>query len=354
MMRSPALNEKRNRQILADVVRAYVETGEPISSRAVSRIHSEELSPATIRNAMADLEDDGYLFQPHTSAGRIPTPAAFRFFVEDIAQRATLDTKDREWIDRELTAANTPDELMERASQVLAAISHGLGIVVTPPLNRTVMEHIRFLLLPDGRLLIVLVAAGGITRDKVVRFEHNFGQADLDRTASFLNANYKGRTLDDIRADLLKRMESERERYDKLAANALALCGPELLEQGTGQQVFVGGAAQIATAPEIATQEQVRELLEAIEEKKKLVALLTSAIETPEPVHVQIGIDQMSASGRQLALISAPYAVQDRVQGTLGILGPMRMEYERAITAIAFMARLFAEKLEGAAIAEKR
>ena len=346
-MRSPVLNEQRNRRILADVVRAYVETGEPISSRAVSKVHLEALSPATIRNVMADLEDEGYLYQPHTSAGRIPTAAAFRFFVQDIAQRATLENEDREWIDRELNAAQTPDELMERASRVLAAISHGLGIVITPPINRTVMEHIRFLLLPDGRLLVVLIAAGGITRDKIVRFEHNFTQADLDRTAKFLNTEFKGRTLDDIRAELVRRIDTDRERYDKLAANALALCGPEVLDEGSRPQVFVGGAAQMAAARENVSQEQLRELMEAIEEKKKLVALLTSAIETPEPVHVQIGLDEMSAAGRQLALISAPYALQERVQGTLGILGPMRMEYERAITAIAFMARLFGEKLEG-------
>jgi len=346
-MRTPALHDPRNRRILVDVVRAYVESGEPISSRAVSKVHAEQLSAATIRNVMADLEDGGYLYQPHTSAGRIPTPAAFRFFVQDIAQRATLETEDRDWIDRELNNASTPEELMERASQVLAAISHGLGIVVTPPINRTVMEHIHFLLLPDGRLLVVLVSGGGITRDKVVRFEHNFTQADLDRTANYVNAHYKGRTLDDIRTDLVQRIDSDRERYDKLAGNALVLCGPALLDDGSSQQVFVGGTAQMAAAPEIASQEQLRELLEAIEEKKKLVALLTTAIETPEPVHVQIGLEEMTQGGRQLALISAPYALQERVQGTLGILGPMRMEYERAITAIAFIARLFGEKLDG-------
>jgi len=346
-MRTPALHDQRNRRILADVVRAYVESGEPISSRAVSKVHSEALSAATIRNVMADLEDDGYLFQPHTSAGRIPTPAAFRFFVQDIAQRATLAREDREWIDRELGNAQTPEELMERASQVLAAISHGLGIVVTPSINRTVMEHIRFLLLPDGRLLVVLISGGGITRDKVLRFEHSFTQADLDRTANFVNANYKGSTLDDIRTDLVKRIDSDRQRYDRLAGDALVLCGPALVDDAATQQVFVGGAAQIATASEITSQEQLRELLEAIEEKKKLVALLSNAIEAPEPVHVQIGLEQMTPGGRQLALISAPYAMQERIQGTLGILGPMRMEYERAITAIAFVARLFGEKLDG-------
>jgi heat-inducible transcriptional repressor len=218
--------------------------------------------------------------------------------------------------------------------------------VVTPPINRTVLEHIRFLLIPEGRLLIVLVSVGGMTRDKVIRMQHRFTQEELDRTAGYLNSHYKGWTLSDIRVDLVQRLDQEKERYERLARNALVLCAPQVLDDGT-QQVYVGGAAQIATTLEVASQQQLRELLEAIEEKKKLIALLASAIETPEPVHVQIGLEEISSAGAQLALISAPYALQDRVQGSLGILGPMRMEYERAITAVAFMARLFSEKLDG-------
>lgn len=344
-MRSPVSSDRRRHRILADLVRAYVESGEPVPSRAISKRDVEQLSTATIRNVMVELEDEGLLYQPHTSAGRIPTAAGFRYFVQDIAQRATLSAEDREWIDGQLSNAQTTEELMERASQVLATISHGLGIVVTPPISRTVLEHIRFLLLPDGRLLVVLVSAGGMTRDKAVRFEHGFTQEVLDHTAHYLNIHYKGWTLDDIRTDLVQRLDKERARYDCLAGNALVLCAPQVLDDAA-QQIYVGGAAHMATAPEMVSQQQLRELLEAIEEKKKLVSLLTSTIETPEPVHVQIGLEEITSAGRDLALISAPYALQDRVQGSLGILGPMRMEYERAITAVAFMARLFGEKLE--------
>jgi heat-inducible transcriptional repressor len=311
----------------------------------VAQRHRSPLSPATIRNIMAELEQEGFLYQPHTSAGRIPTAAAFRFFVQDIAQRATLEPQDKALMDRELSAASTPEEWMERASQVLAAVSHGVGIVVTPPLSRTVLEHIRFLLLPDGRLLVVLVSRGGITRDKAVRLEHFFAQAELDRIANFLNSNYQGRTLQDIRGDLAQRLAQEREKYDRLARAALELCAPEVLDDAATPQVYVGGAAQIAASPELATQEQLRDLLEAIEEKKRLVALLTGTIDTPEPVHVQIGLAGQTA-GQHLALISAPYAWHEQVQGQVGILGPMRMQYERAVTAVAFMARLFGEKLD--------
>lgn len=344
-MRNPALNEKRNQQILADVVRAYIETGEPVSSRVIARRHPEELSSATIRSVMAQLEEDGYLYQPHTSAGRVPTAAAYRFFAQQVASRATLDPEDQEWIRGELASAATPEEVTERAGHVLAAVSRGLGIIVSPPLARTVLEHLRFLLLPDERVVVVLVSSGGNTRDKVLRTERRFTQAELDRTAEYLNHHYVGWTLEAIRVDLLARLATERERYDRLASNALMLCDPSLLAEAPGRQIYVEGAAQIATSPEFTDQASLRELLAAIEEKHKLLALLTGCIEAPEPVHVQIGIKEMSAAGDHLALITAPYSLHDQLQGSLGVLGPMRMQYERAITAVAYVARLFSETL---------
>ncbi|HZL50116.1 MAG TPA: heat-inducible transcription repressor HrcA, partial [Terracidiphilus sp.] len=170
------LNSKRNQQILAGIVRTYVATGEPVSSLAVSRVHVEGLSSATIRNAMAELEEAGYLYQPHTSAGRVPTAAAYRFFAQQIAPHATLSEQDRKWIRTELDAATTPEEVTERAGHVLAAVSRGIGIIVMPPLARSLLEHIRFLSLPDGRVVVVLISAGGAARDKVLRPEHEFTQ----------------------------------------------------------------------------------------------------------------------------------------------------------------------------------
>src|SRR6202007_1132998 len=183
-MRNSALQERRNRQILADIVRVYIETGEPVSSRAISRGFEESLSTATIRNVMADLEDGGFLYQPHTSAGRVPTASAYRFFVEQVAAQATASPEDRQWIRRELAMAETPEAVMERASHVLAAVSRGLGIFISPPLARSLVQHVRFLLLPDNRVLVVLVAAGGQTRDKLIRPERQFRQEDLDQIAA--------------------------------------------------------------------------------------------------------------------------------------------------------------------------
>src|SRR6516162_10515138 len=167
-MRTAALQERRNRQILADIARTYIESGEPVSSRAISKRFEESLSTATIRNVMADLEEGGYLYQPHTSAGRIPTAAAYRFFAQEIASQATLSVQDRDWIHREMTSANNRVEVTERAGHVLAEVSNGLGIVVSPPLSKTVLEHARLWVLPDGRVVVVLISPGGATPDKVL------------------------------------------------------------------------------------------------------------------------------------------------------------------------------------------
>jgi heat-inducible transcriptional repressor len=345
MQHSEPQNE-RTRQILSAVVREYIETGEPVSSRSISRRYVESLSPATIRNVMSDLEEQGFLYQPHTSAGRVPTAAAYRFFAQQIVARATLSRQDEDRIRGEFASANAGDEIVERAGHVLAEISKGLGIVVSPPISRSVLEHIRFVLLPDGRIVVVLVSTGGNTRDKVIRPEKVFTQQELEHTAEYLNRNYVGCVLDAIRADLLTRLAKEEEEYASLARNALALCDPAMLGQGSAQRIYIEGAAQMAAAPEFNDQSQLRDLLSAIEEKHRIIALLANCIDTPDPVHVQIGVKGMDSAGEHLTLISAPYSLQDQAQGTVGVLGPMRMHYERAITAVAFVARAFSETLD--------
>jgi heat-inducible transcriptional repressor len=344
-MRNPALQERRNRQILADIVRTYLETGEPVSSRAISKRFEESLSTATIRSVMADLEDGGYLYQPHTSAGRVPTAEAYRFFAQEIGSQATLSVEDREWIRSQMSGGTTPAELTERAGHILAEVSKGVGIIVAPPLRKTVLEHARMWLLPDGRVVVVLISPGGDTRDKVLRPLRPFTQPELDATADFLNRNYSGWILEAIRADLLQKLVSERERYDTIARSALTLCDPAVLGESPGQEIYVEGTSRIVTAPEFADQSQLRDLLAAIEEKHRLVTVLNACIDTPEPVFVQIGVKEIPQAGENLALISARYSRNDLVQGSLGVLGPTRMHYERAMTAVAYVAQLFSEAL---------
>ena len=247
-MRNTALQERRNRQILADIVRTYIETGEPVSSRAISKRFDETLSTATIRNVMADLEDEGLLFQPHTSAGRVPTAAAYRFFAQEIASRATLSIEDRDWIKREFNSASNSADMTERAGHVLAEVSSGLGIIVSPPLARTVLEHARMWLLPDSRVVVVLISPGGVTRDKLLRPSRPFSQLELDSIAEFLNQQYTGWTLESIRTDLLQKLASERERYEGIVQDTLTLCDPAVLTEDTASRVHVEGTAQMIGA----------------------------------------------------------------------------------------------------------
>ena len=344
-MRTIALQERRNRQILADIVRTYIETGEPVSSRAISKRFEEILSTATIRNIMVDLEEGGFLYQPHTSAGRVPTAAAYRFFAQEIATQATISVVDKEWIKREIGAGTNAAEITERAGHVLAEVSNALGIIVSPPMGKTVIEHARMWLLPDGRVVVVLISPGGNTRDKILRPSRPFSQSELDATAAFLNRHYSGWTLEAIRGDLLQKLATERERYEGIVQSALALCDPAILGDDSARQVHVEGAAQMVGAADFADQTQLRDLLSAIEEKHRLVTVLNACIDTPDPVHVQIGLKEISDAGENLALISAPYTMNDQVQGSLGVLGPTRMHYERAITAVAYVAQLFSEAL---------
>jgi len=344
-MRIAVLQERRNRHILADIVRTYIESGEPVSSRAISTRFEETLSTATIRNIMADLEDGGFLYQPHTSAGRVPTAAAYRFFAQEIASQATISAVDKDWIRREMGTPTNAAEITERAGHVLAEVSNGLGIIVSPPMGKTVLEHARMWLLPDGRVVVVLISPGGNTRDKVLRPSRRFSQPELDATADFLNRHYSGWTLESIREDLLQKLATERERYEGIVQSALALCGPSVFADDLASQVHVEGTAQMVGAVDFTSQQQLRDLLEAIEEKHRLVTVLNACIETPEPVYVQIGVKEISERGENLALISAPYMRNDLVQGSLGVLGPTRMHYERAMTAVAYVAQLFSEAL---------
>jgi len=344
-MRTAALQERRNRQILADIVRTYIESGEPVSSRVISSRFEETLSTATIRNIMVDLEEGGFLYQPHTSAGRVPTAAAYRFFAQEIASQATISAVDKDWIRREMGSPTNAAEITERAGHVLAEVSNGLGIIVSPPMGKTVLEHARMWLLPDGRVVVVLISPGGNTRDKVLRPSRRFSQAELDATADFLNSHYSGWTLEAIREDLLQKLANERERYEGIVQSALALCGPSVFGDDLTREVHVEGTAQMVGAVDFTSQQQLRDLLEAIEEKHRLVTVLNACIETPEPVYVQIGVKEISERGENLALISAPYMRNDLVQGSLGVLGPTRMHYERAMTAVAYVAQLFSEAL---------
>lgn len=346
-MTAPTLSP-RHEQVLGEVVRSYVETGEPVSSRSIVRRHSEPLSPATIRNVMADLEDAGLLFQPHTSAGRVPTAAGYRYFIDRFAAQARLSLDDELWIRREIDSTRSFEQAVARAVHILAKVSHGLGLILSPPIGHLPVEHVRFLQVPDGRVLVVVISEGGRMHDKLIRPERSFAQDELDRIADHLNRNYSGWTMEAIRTDLSERLAREQDSYGLLAGRALMLCDPRLFDDDSGRQLYVEGAAEIVAAPEFADPGRLGELMGAIEEKRRLVELLSACIVTPEPVSVRIGLNEIAVAGASLALISTRFRAGGQEPGTLGILGPLRMDYERAITTAAYLAECVSSTLSGA------
>ncbi|MFQ5816924.1 MAG: heat-inducible transcriptional repressor HrcA [Terriglobia bacterium] len=339
----PGRDAGRNQEILAAIVRTHIATGEPVASMRVARQQHGQLSSATIRNVMVHLENKGYLRQPHTSAGRIPTAKAYEFYARQAMRRAQLAPSDRNWIDAHLLGE--PMEagaLLPRASRVLSELVHGIGIVFTIPVMQAPLEQVCLLRVDTQRVLVVILTRTGLVRDTLVTVQEAYSQEELDRTAAYLNQNFAGWTLAAARAELERRAAHERSRYERLAATAAALCRESVEEIHETAKVYLEGTANLIARAAEASQEELSVLLRTLEEKEKLVGLLSITLEQLEPgVQVMIGLQRLAPAIKHFALISASYGTRERPLGSLAILGPTRMDYPRAITAVHYVARLF-------------
>src|SRR5262245_59971835 len=208
--------EGRPRDILKLIIRSYVTTGEPVGSRTLAKAMDWKLSPATIRNIMADLEDEGYLAQPHTSSGRVPSEKGYRFYVDNLADSARLSKSDDRYISRMLSESESPEDVMSRASMVLSTISKNVGIVIAPPMAGTVLKHIEFVDLTVGKILVIFVSTSGLLQRKLIRVNERYTQEELDKAGRYLLEKFSGKTLTDIRNELLRMMQAERTLFDRM------------------------------------------------------------------------------------------------------------------------------------------
>jgi len=330
---------EREREILTAIVETFIATGEPVGSRTLARSSREGLSPATIRNVMSDLADAGFLDQPHTSAGRIPSAAAYRYYVEQITGNARLSSEDENMIQGALSGVADVQEFMERTSHVLSLISHNVGVAIATGGPRNALEHVYFSRLGDQKILAVVVTRSGIVRDRVLRMD--LPQADLDMAARFINENFRGWTMEAMRAELARRLERERSEYDRLMASV-----EQLYKQGalatddSAQMVFVEGAANLVAGEQ--DRQRLQELLKTLEEKQKVVELLSAYLGAKqEAVRVVIGLDEAPPLLSNFVLIGAPARVGGEVMGSLAVIGPKRIDYQHAITAVSYIARMF-------------
>lgn len=348
------LPDKRRREMLALIIREHLNSGEPIGSRTISKLSSEGLSAATIRNVMSDLEEFGYLEQPHTSAGRVPTDHGYRFYVDHILEQTRLSADDENTIDREMLSDELPsaDQIMARASHLLSQLSQNVGIVISPNISRDVVKHIEFVRISDGRILVITVSRAGLVQDRLVRVAEDFTQDELDRTARYLNANFSGMTLSKIHNDLVRRLTEEQALYDRLLQNAILLCHRGLTRDNEAEpEVFVDGASNILSKREFTDIERLREILQIFEEKRRLISLLNECVvreEEQNNVAVRIGSENTLPSLRNCVLVTTSYSYGNKMVGNLGVVGPLRIEYARTINVVSYVARTLERVLNDA------
>ena len=361
----------RERLVLTAIIELYIATGEPVASQAVARhfANQEGLSSATIRNVMATLGETGLLEQPHTSAGRVPTAAAFRYYVEQITQPephgrrqrrrramscgpaaqfcAQLSEARRGQIEESFSGVTSSNDYLERTSHVLALLSSGLGVALASSTAGQVLEHIHFSRLSTGRVLAVLVTQAGAVQDRVLALDRELTHVELETAARYLNENFRGWPIERIRAEVARRVELEQAAYHQMLASVEELCRKGALAgDETGPAIFVDGMANLIAAE--VDRERLRQMLLALEAKQRLVELLTAYVDgRQQEVRVVVGLDREASPAMQdLVLIGAPARLGGANLGTVAVIAPTRIQYQEMIQAVRYIARLSERLLE--------
>jgi heat-inducible transcriptional repressor len=330
----------RERAILHQIVNAHIESGEPVGSRTLARLRHLALSPATIRNVMADLADEGYLAQPHTSAGRVPTDKAFRDFAASVPARP-LPHADRRRIYTRMQSAVSLEDRVATASSVLTEFTHNVGIATALPVSSQELEHIELVGLSDRRVLMVVATRDHLVRNSVVTLDRELTQTDLAVLRNYVNHHFAGWTLERARIELLRRIEEERARYDEILRHLTMLCQKGLFAD-CDPQLAMDGASYLVGLDLHLTREHMRELFHALEQKQQVVALLDRFLENSAGrVGVHVGLEDAHPSMSQLTLIGVTVDLPSGVRARIAVLGPMRMDYERVISAVQHIGEAF-------------
>jgi heat-inducible transcriptional repressor len=352
----------RERLVLTAIIELYIATGEAVASKALAEFltHRDGLSSATLRNVMAVLGEAGLLEQPHTSAGRVPTAAAFRFYVEQMlrpdqlgagaqpaaALPAPLSEARRDQIEESFSGVSSSHEYLERTSHVLALLSQGLGVALASSTTGQVLEHIHFSRLGAGRVLAVLVTQAGAVLDRVLALDREMSLVELETAARYLNENFRGWQIDRIRAEVAHRVDAEELAYREMMASVEELCRKGALNVGAqGPAIYVDGIANLITGE--VDRERLRQMLAALEAKQRLIELLNAYVDgRQQEVRVVVGLDAASPAMQDLVLIGAPARVGEENLGTVAVIAPTRMQYQEMIQAVSYIAKLSARILD--------
>jgi len=332
--------DRRAQHLLKTLVERYVAEGQPVGSRVLSKQSGLELSPATIRNVMADLEELGYIASPHTSAGRIPTPKGYRFFVDSLMIVQPLEQVDMHRLEGELTG-DRPQPLVNAAASLLSQLTHFAGVVMTPKREAS-FRHLEFLRLSERRVLLIIVTPEGDVQNRILHTDRSYSQAQLIEATNFFNRHYAGQPFGALRALLADELKSLREDIVGLMAAAVEAGGAALLE---GEELVVTGEKNLLSAADLASNmTRLRQLFDLFEQKTSLLHLLDVS-QRAHGVQIYIGGESGLTPLDECSVVTAPYEIGGRVIGTLGVIGPTRMAYERVIPIVAVTAKLLSNAL---------
>ena len=336
----------RAREVLREIVMQHVATGEAISSRSLAKCGRFQLSPASLRNVMADLEDLGYLAQPHTSAGRVPAHRGYRFFINYLMKSRVLTQRERETIDEQVSHGTEIDHVLHEASLTLSRLADQVGVVFMPTLLQFAIRSMDFVLVAENKILSVIVGTNGVVVNKVVETRLMFKRDELEKIGRFITGEFFGLTLDQIRRRLVRMTEEERAMHDQMLQKTIAL-GIEAVNdvRTNDNDLYVEGAASILTKPEFSDTMALRKTFLALQEKEKLIDLLNSCL-TEEGLQILIGSESDFTHVHNFSIVAKSYGSHNAPLGVVGIIGPMRMEYARMAPLVDYIGRALSRKIE--------
>lgn len=332
---------QREIDILHSLVECYIQTGEPVASRTIARHRKDNLSAATIRNVMADLCDSGYLSQPHTSAGRVPTEKAFRSYVQSLA-RARLLVEELQRLRNELSLLATMEARVERSSHMLTEMTRSVGITAAIPTSSQTLDQVELIALADHRVLMVVITRDRMVRNRIVTLDEPLSQDELGSIRNYMNCNFSGWTLSEIHSELKRRFERQSAAYDAMLKKLTLLYSKGLLEIDVAPEIHLEGASYLAGLDLHLTREKLRELFHTLEEKKRILHLLDRFLEQPGgEVAVQVGLGDVHPSMRELSLIGISIPLEGGLSAKMAVLGSMRMNYGKAMSAVYHVGQAF-------------
>jgi len=338
--------DPRAREVLREIVMQHITSGEPIGSRTLAKCAKFQLSPASLRNVMADLEDLGYLQQPHTSAGRIPTDRGYRFFIDHLMRSRALSLREQAVIDEEVQGASEIDEVLHLASSLLSKLSDQVGIVFMPTLLQFAIRSMDFILVASGKLMVVIVGVNGVVVNKVIDTRYHFTRDELEKISRFITIEFGGCTLDAIRRKLIRLTEEERAQHDQMLQRTISL-GIEAVNDVAPfeHELFVEGAASILNKPEFADAASFRKTFLALQEKEKLIDILETCLNA-EGLQILVGSESDFTQVHNFSIVARRYGSSSAPLGMVGIIGPMRMEYARMAPLVDYLSRALSRKIE--------